>query len=276
MPMIGIGNINREPKLRKYLFIDGNYFQRAISSISKRIGPDIEVPIDYSLLGKDFERIIYYDALPIKKSNQTQENFEKEFREKQDFLNNLRLQPKYHVRDGYTRMRPKASGGIEQKGVDTWLAIEVLQYAFRNTIDVAEVITGDLDLYPLFEALVQTNTTGVLHYEKESTSKELIMSVDIAHPITSIELLKWSTNQFRKEYEPGQQELIDLDIQPLNDVYKSIYGECIVRYDAKTSIWQINFDRIGNVFTAKSRLLLIDKINNFLKEDLIPDSAFTE
>lgn len=276
MPTIGFGNTSREPKPRKYLFIDGNYFQRAISSISKRIGDSIEVPIDYSFLGKGFERIIYYDALPAKKSNQSQEDFEREFNEKQEFLNNLRLQPKYHVRDGYTRMRPKASGGIEQKGVDTWLAIEVLQYAFRNTIDIAEIITGDLDLYPLFEALVQTNTTGVLHYEKGSTSKELIMSVDIAHPITSIELLKWSTDKFRNEYEPSQQKLIDLDIQPFNDVYESIHGKCIVRFDADTGIWQMNFDRIGNIFTAKSRLLLIDKINNFLNEDLIPDSAFTE
>lgn len=183
-----------QQKPRKYLFIDGNYFQRTIKSITGSTGDDIDIPNVYKKLGVGFERIIYYDSLPVKKKNQNDDEFKKEFDEKQDFLNQIRLQPKYHVRDGYTRMRPRATGGIEQKGVDTWLAIEVMQFAFKNTIDVAEIITGDLDLYPLFEALVQTNTTGVLHYYKENTSQELIMSADIAHPITTTTLIKWYKN----------------------------------------------------------------------------------
>ncbi len=37
---------NNQQKPRKYLFIDGNYFQRTIESMSKRIGDDIVIPIE--------------------------------------------------------------------------------------------------------------------------------------------------------------------------------------------------------------------------------------
>ncbi len=236
--------------------------------------------IDYNKIGAQFERIIYYDSLPVKKKNQNNDEFKKEFDEKQDFLNQIRLQPKYHVRDGYTRMRPRATGGIEQKGVDTWLAIEVMQFAFKNTIDIAEIITGDLDLYPLFEALVQTNTTGVLHYQKGNTSQELIMSADVAHPITTKTLIQWSKNQFHQEYIPDQhKKIIDLSVKPFTDTYQTNHGECSVRY--KNGIWQANFTpvgnvTIGNVLTTKSRLLLIDEINSFTKSFSVPDAAFLE
>lgn len=270
--VIGAGIQN--PISRKYLFIDGNYFQKTIQSQAKRIGIDITVPIDYTLLSAKYERVIYYDALPSQKKNQNDSDYEKDFDEKQLFLNSLRMLPKFHVRDGVTRMRPRAKDGIEQKGVDTWLAIEVLQYAFRNTIDVAEVITGDLDLYPLFEALVQTNTQGVLHYEVGHTSPELIMSADHAHPITSIELLDWADHTFASEYRPGQNEIIDDAVVSQSDIQSTKYGDCTVKFDNSTNIWQANFKNIGNVFTAKSRLVLIDQLNKFLGGIVIKDSAF--
>lgn len=276
MGSVIFGARTQQPKPRKYLFIDGNYFQMTVSSQSKRIGENIQIPIDYERLSKGFTRVIYYDSLPVKKKNQSDSEFEEVYTEKQNFLNHLRLLPNYHVRDGFTRMRPRANGGIEQKGVDTWLAIEVLQYAFRNIIDVAEIITGDLDLYPLFEALLQTNTTGVLHYEKGHTSNELIMSADQSHPITTSKLLEWSDSKFELKYQAKQNQLISQSVIPLLDVQETSYGECVARYDSDNEIWQANFKGIGNVLTASSRLLLIDYLNKFIGKNIISDDAFKE
>lgn len=259
---------------RKYLFIDGNYLQRTIEIFSKRIQENFTtVPIDYGAMRRGFQRIIYYDSLPAKKKNQNQSDFEVAFNNKQEFLNQIRLQPKFHVRDGYTRVRPRADSGIEQKGVDTWLAIEVMQFAFKGNLDVAEIITGDLDLYPLFEALVQTNTTGVLHYHKGHTSQELIMSADIAYPITTEKIINWSTQDFRKQYLPDTNSSIRLDTtDPFPDTYPTKYGDCLVRHE--NNIWQATFTSVSNVLTAKSRLLLIDTINSFTNSDSVPDTAF--
>jgi uncharacterized LabA/DUF88 family protein len=268
------GGGNYEPKPIKYLFIDGNYFQKTVEELSKRIDDNIVIPIDYNIMGKNYERIIYYDSLPTKKRNQTDGEFEKQFSKKQDFLNEIRLHPKYHVRDGYTRMRPRATGGVEQKGVDTWLAIEVMQFAYKNTIDVAEIITGDLDLYPLFEALLQTKVRGVLHYHKGHTSQELIMSADIAYPITTKKLFSWAESSFHKEHFPNvnSAKMIEDSMEPLS-TYENKYGKkCQVRYNG--SIWQANFTGIGNTITAKHKLLFIDEINNFGFS--IPDTAFED
>lgn len=145
---------------RAYLFIDGAYFQKTVEALSPRICADKLVPIKYPQLAHRFQRIIYYDALPSQKSGQSRSDHERMYERKRQFLNELRRTPNFHVRDGITRIRGGASSRLEQKGVDTWLAIDALQYAFRGIIDTAEVITGDLDLYPLFEALVLSDVSA--------------------------------------------------------------------------------------------------------------------
>ena len=167
----------------RYLFIDGPYFENVKQSIGAQIAPNAIVPIDYIKLGNGFERIIYFDALPVKKSGQSPEEFQAEYDEKVSFLDGLRRVPRMHVRDGLTRVRART--GREQKGVDTWIAIEAMQYAFRGIITEATVITGDLDLYPLFEALLQTNTRGVLWFEPGTCTDELIMAADVAEPMSA-------------------------------------------------------------------------------------------
>jgi uncharacterized LabA/DUF88 family protein len=259
------------PKPRKYLFIDGAYFKGLILRLSRRFGDNVAVPIRYDSLGSGFDRVIYYDALPARKENQTETEYKEIFEAKYEFLNSVRRCRNFHVRDGVTRLRSKSRTGIEQKGVDTWIAIDALTYAFQGTIDVAEVITGDLDLYPLFEALLQTNTKGILRFDPANTSDELIMAADQASAITSLTLLEWAEPDFQRHYRIDQSGP-RIDEAPLVSEHRSQRGLVWVRHEKTSGNWQATFEGIGNYFITKHKLLLVDKIKSFTSDPSIPDS----
>ncbi len=64
------------------------------------------------------------------------------------------------MRTGTSRYRKKR--GLEQKGVDILLAIEAYQNAVQGNMDIVEILTSDLDFYPVFDALVQTRVKAHL------------------------------------------------------------------------------------------------------------------
>lgn len=209
-------------KSTRYLFVDGVFFERVISQFLKDLDFMEEDAVDYSKLAESFDRVIYYDALPVKKKNQTAEDYAEKFKIKRNFLNRIREQQLFHVRDGYTRNRPKENSRIEQKGVDTWIAVDALKYALNGVIDEAVVITSDLDLYPLFEALVETKTKGCLLYDKKRTSKELIQSADISEAITHAHITGWLETSlanklkvFKSRFSSSKPNDIILEFAPL-------------------------------------------------------------
>ena len=143
------------------------------------------------------QRCIFYDALPVQKSKQTDAEFEIALSKKLNFLNGLRSIPNMQVRDGVTRLRTKQSGNrmsevFQQKGVDTWIAVEAMQYALNGIADEVHIYTSDSDLYPVFEALQNTKCRGILWYGQGITSKDLIYSADRSQEITITSLLSWS------------------------------------------------------------------------------------
>lgn len=179
----------------------------------------------------------------------------------------------FHVRDGFTRVRPQKGQILEQKGVDTWIAIDALQYAFRGVIDVAEIVTGDLDLYPLFEALLQTNTRGVLHYEPGHASEELIMAADEAVPINILSILAWSDDRTNNLHGAAGYVLSEAPI--IAEFPTRAYGVCIVSGDLDQRIVQAEFPKTGNKISARNGFILLERIRLHCKEpeltdDLIP------
>ena len=72
----------------------------------------------------------------------------------------------------------------QQKGVDILLAIECLTHALRENIDVAVIMTCDLDFFPLLEALLHTKTKSWLVYQTGKTSNDLILAADRTFPLT--------------------------------------------------------------------------------------------
>ena len=267
-------------KKRKYLFIDGAYFEKAVDSISKSVGFNDLIPIDYYRISSEFERVIYYDALPVRRPNQIETKYTEEFKKKNDFLNSLKKIPGFHVKDGVTRIRDNKNGpAIEQKGVDTWLAIDVLQYAFRGIIDTAEIITGDLDLYPLFETLIQTNTRGVLHYQQKHASDELIMAADESRRLNYIQLLKWSNWEFQVENHPYYSNRPNepfswiskksiLDVKEIEKI-ETKFGIYSIGTDKNKKNWQASSN--GSFIIAKNHLLLMEYIREITNDYSLPD-----
>lgn len=75
------------------------------------------------------------------------------------------------MRTGFSRYRRKR--GQEQKGVDVLLAVDVLQHAYRGSMDRADLITSDLDFVPLFDALTQTRVSSRLFFQKKGQRQRI-------------------------------------------------------------------------------------------------------
>ena len=82
----------------------------------------------------------------------------------------------YEVRQG--RLIRSGKGDLRQKGVDTLLAIDMIDKANSNQYEIAIVVAGDLDH---LEAIKTTKNKGKKVYgffNKESISKELSLEFD--------------------------------------------------------------------------------------------------
>lgn len=255
----------------RYLFIDGGYLEKVVDDFSQRLGLAHRLPIDFAKVGPSYDRAIYYDAIPVRKKGEPEEDYERRLDEKIRFFDGLRDMPNFHVRDGITRYTRRR--GQEQKGVDTLLAIDVLQYAFRGTIDSAEIITGDLDLYPLFEALLQTNTKGTLIYEERSTSKELVRAADLTRRINLSAVLGWCDTEFQRSFAPSKVPTLSERDGIFGTLETEGFGTCVVRTNTDRSVWQATFNDASNVIVVKSEYHLMDAIRQMTQQFDLPDEV---
>lgn len=182
----------------KYKLIDGAFFEGLFREYGRLIDRDLFSKLHWPSVLGNASRCIYYDALPVKKDRQSQPEFEAAECEKLKFLNILRAQRNMQVRDGLTRLRTKGNGQhmsqvFEQKGVDTWIAVDAIRYALTGLCDEIEIYTSDSDLYPVFEALQGTRCRGKLWYQRGRTAQELIFSADWAEEITFSKALELTT-----------------------------------------------------------------------------------
>jgi uncharacterized LabA/DUF88 family protein len=207
----------------QYLFIDGAFFESVFSPMLKHIFPqeDLFTAIDLRNLTREYDRAFYYDALPAKKTSESDSDWESRRDQKEALFNKLSLSPNLHVRSGISRYR--RGRGTEQKGVDILLAIEALQHATLGNIDVACFMLSDLDFYPLFEALIQTRVKSTLYYDPHKTSKDLIYAADVAVALTAETLNGWLRNDLNRRTHlnirngPVVQNLIDLQTAQCGD-----------------------------------------------------------
>lgn len=114
-------------------------------------------------------RTYFYDGIgsPSESEYPTQKKFHDSINE--NFSN-------YEVRQG--RVVRSGNGDLRQKGVDTLLAIDMIDKANSNQYEIAIVVAGDLDH---LEAIKTTKNKGKKVYgffNKESSSKELTLEFD--------------------------------------------------------------------------------------------------
>jgi len=187
-----IPNILRLAKGRKYLFVDGAALKRTIANLRILIyGPDCLLSTDWDKVFEGYDRIYFYDALPVKNSNNN-DKFEEKLKEIREFHSKLKRIPNVHVREGYTKFRKKH--GLTQKGVDVYLATEALANAMRGNMDIAVFMLSDLDFFPLLEAFTSTRVQTFLLYDSHASSAEIIEYADVSLPISGDIINYWTLN----------------------------------------------------------------------------------
>lgn len=200
--MIGIGlgigltatnqSARKGRRVDRIYLIDGQFCKGMCDEYGKKVGVDVYARLIWDSVRQGARRAFYYDSLPAKKDNQSEDDHESEIELKISELDYIRSQDYFHVKDGLSRYRSgKNRKGREQKGVDILLALDAFRFAADGLADEIHIFTSDVDFYPVFEALQQTGCRGVLRYQSGKAPRELIYSADIAHFFTISEVLAW-------------------------------------------------------------------------------------
>ena len=159
------------PGKMSYLFIDGGCLrQMAIAASEDYVDYDF-TKIDFSKVAKEYTKTFYYDAHPPRKTQETEEDYSKRIDPQDSFFDSLRTIRGMHVYEGDSRRRRRV---VEQKKVDVMIAVDMLTHAFRGNMHKATILTADLDLKPLIDALVQNGMQVQLMYPHGKPNKELI------------------------------------------------------------------------------------------------------
>lgn len=218
-----LGAINSSRKasepVTKFLFIDGGFIETMVPKSAAFLGLELSSSLDYRAIAGGFQRTFYYDALPSRKDNDTDETFNEKFAAKLKLFERVNRAPFMHTREGITRNR-STRRMLEQKGIDIQLAIDVFKHASLRNMSEAHIMTTDLDFFPLFEALRDTPVSVHLHCYASETSEELMSLADVVIPITPFTILRWLQHPERERIV--ERQTIS-ELQPSN-VFKE--GVC--------------------------------------------------
>lgn len=137
----------------KYLFVDGAYFLKIAQNVARAVDPSLDYlsTINFSVISHPYDRSFYYDSYPPENAV----DYESKRSQKEILFETINLTPNFRVNYGASKNWNKRRG-VEQKGVDVLLAIEVFQHAVSGNMDIASIVTGDVDFLPLLEAISRT------------------------------------------------------------------------------------------------------------------------
>ncbi|MGH1397430.1 MAG: NYN domain-containing protein [Trichormus sp.] len=174
----------------KYLFIDGACLNTILETLSKKLFGGIELELNYAELARGFQKVFYYDCLPVKKPGEDEESYKSKRQIKNNLFNKLKSINGFHVYEGTARLRDKKKTQ-EQKEIDIMIAVDMLTHSFHKNMDEATLLAGDLDFKPLIDALVLNGMYVSLWYPKGETNYELVDAADSRMPITAPQVYTW-------------------------------------------------------------------------------------
>ncbi|MEA2872500.1 MAG: hypothetical protein QOH67_2476 [Hyphomicrobiales bacterium] len=182
------------PSPTQHAYIDGAYLRQRLAEYSRRYFGAAQIEIDYERMFTGCEKKFYYDCLPPRLGNETDEAFRAREASIRTFFDSLSELPGFHVYEG------KIAGQGErarQKGVDVALAVHMLSQAVQGTVRKFTLVAGDADFEPLAHAVVQAGAYLTLWADRKSVAKSLVRAVDVLQPITVNQLLGWASQTFR-------------------------------------------------------------------------------
>jgi uncharacterized LabA/DUF88 family protein len=157
------------------VFIDGGFVEKISQQEFANLRVDYDRLSTVMASGLSHLRTYYYHCLPYQSNPPTEEEKER-FANRQRFYNALERIPRFQVRLGRLRRR---GNDFEQKGVDVFLAIDLVQLAVKRLITHAAMITADSDFLPAIEV---AKNEGVIirlfHSQHLERQKELWQCAD--------------------------------------------------------------------------------------------------
>lgn len=180
MPLFG-SNYNGPSEVH-YLFVDGGAFRGRIQNLCNKYFGGVSVRIDFAKVRRNYTKVFYYDALPVREDGETEQAYEAKLKPLRDILESAANVDGVHVYEGDARRRRRR--GLEQKKVDVMLTVDMLTHAFRRNMHKATLLSGDNDFKPLLDALVQDGMFVSLLYPPDETSKELMQAADARWPLS--------------------------------------------------------------------------------------------
>ena len=160
----------------EYMFIDGGYLDQCLQKFFEYWCAGDRPQINYSALAGGFRKVFYYDALPQKRKEESQDDFDSRHDAKVAFFDQLRAISGWHVHLGISKryIGEKA----QQKEVDVLLAVDMLSHTYRKNMSKITFLAGDQDFRPLLDAVVRDGMYVTLMYDKAHTSVDLINMAD--------------------------------------------------------------------------------------------------
>lgn len=207
-----------------YIFIDGAYLLRRHAEIM-RSWFDFEPDMDFGSAIRGLERLsgtsevwipvggppsivdqdmrsFYYDCLDEdRRPSETDEDFAERLERQNARLRDLRDVNGCHIRLGAL----KGSKRRQQKEVDVLIAVDMMAHAARGNMDKAVLVTGDLDLRPAVEALVQLGISVQIVSEEKTTSRELTWAASSFSKLTFKNFYDWTQLAQRKGHPLPRQ-----------------------------------------------------------------------
>jgi uncharacterized LabA/DUF88 family protein len=168
----------------EYLFVDGGYLTRVVNRYAELIIGDSQLnefrPIYSNLqeVARKYRKTYYYDCLPKKKSNMSQDEFDNAVRAKEEYFDYQRGLDGVRVIEGVLR----GDKPVRQKRVDVAITVDMLTHAHRRNMTNVTFVTGDQDFLPLIEALDRDGINVTLWSDKKDTAREILLAANSQRP----------------------------------------------------------------------------------------------
>lgn len=142
---------------RVMIFIDGNNLYHSLKHVIGRTNLDFQQFADRLVQGRQLIRVYYYNA-PLNRDDD-----EEKYRMQQSFFDSLDTVPYFTKKFGRLEKRlvkqtlPDGTyvsvPTYVEKGVDTFIVIDMLSHAFKDNYDTAILISGDEDFTELVDTV---------------------------------------------------------------------------------------------------------------------------
>ena len=149
--------------MKNYIFIDGGYLDKVLERFGQEIFDCTPLNISYEKVRGSHSRGFYYDC-PIKiKSGQDDEGFQEAQSLQNTKFSKIEGTQGMHL---FTGILKGSRQKLRQKGIDVKIAVDMFTHAIRENMDRATLLAGDLDFYPIVDALVRNGVYVTLLCEK--------------------------------------------------------------------------------------------------------------